>query len=235
MKHVKMLGLAALAALMAMAFVGASSAMAEATALCTSEASECVGITHVHETSVGKAKLKSSLPTIECNVLYLGDTENPSSNPLIIKGTFTYSSCNNFCSVKEENGPTKLKVLKTGEELASVTGEGLVHVSCPFINCNYIGTGLEGDAKGALKSTKENPNGEVTLTEQNTEKESGSCPEEAFLTITTTPLKPTYIVPASQRKFLCVDDKTNKGNFKDPYCLEEVTAGTGLYKIEAMS
>ena len=193
MKPIKMFGLAALAALMAMAFVGASSAMAEHTSLCATESELCASpITHVHETSVGKGVLKSKLPTIECNVLFLGDAlESGLGNPLVIHGQFTYSSCNNFCTVKEETANATIEVLKSGSELASVTGEGLVNVKCPFINCNYIGTGLEGHALGPLTSSQ--ANGSVVLTEQNTEKESGSCPEEAFLTLTTTPLSKTYI------------------------------------------
>src|SRR5580765_5795403 len=229
MKPIKMLGLAALAALMAMAFVGAGSAMAEPTKLCSNDAEECTEITHVHETSVGKGKLKSSLPTIECTVLYLGDVVEGTFAPLIIKGNFTYSSCNNFCSVKEENGPSEIEVLKTASELTAVTGKGLVHVSCPFINCNYVGTGLEGDGKGALKSTQ--ANGEVTLTEQNTEKESGSCPEEAFLTLTTTPLVKTYI---GHYKMVCI--KVAKGGlYKSPgtsgECAEHDKERGGEYEL----
>jgi hypothetical protein len=189
-KPIKMFGLAALAALMAMAFVGASSAMAESTTLCTGEGTGC-GVTHVHEVSVGKGKLKSSLPTIECNVLFLGDALSGLAAPLVIHGQFTYTNCNNFCKVKEETANATIEVLKTASELGSVVGEGLVNVNCPFINCNYVGTGLEGHALGPLTSSQ--ANGSVVLTEQNTEKESGSCPEEAFLTLTTTPLSATYI------------------------------------------
>jgi hypothetical protein len=207
----KLFALAVLVASTAMASGVTSSAMAESTALCkVDEESPCQKenqVTHVHETSVGKAVLKSSLPTIECNVLFLGDTGSsyieikgvrvvylePLTNPLFIVGNFSYSSCNNFCSVKEESTfLTELKVLKVGAELDALTGKALVHVSCPFINCNYIGTGLEGHGLGPLTS-KSGANGSVVLTEQNTEKESGSCPEEAFLTITTTPLSATYI------------------------------------------
>ena len=187
-----MFSLVTLAALMAMAFLGASSAMAESTSLCSNDSkSSCTEITHVHETSVGKGKLKSSLPTIECTVLFLGDTVEGSSTPLVIEGNFTYTSCNNFCSVKEESPNATIEVLKTASELAAVTGEGLVHVSCPFINCNYVGEGLEGHGLGALTSSS--ANGNVVITEQNIEAESGSCPEEAFLTLTTTPLSATYI------------------------------------------
>ena len=92
MKAIKMIGLAALAALTAMAFVGASSAMAESTTLCSADGSGC-GITHVHETSVGKAKLLTSFGTTECNVLFLGDARAALASPLVIDGTFTYTNC----------------------------------------------------------------------------------------------------------------------------------------------
>src|SRR6185436_18150219 len=69
MKPIKMLGLTALAALMAMAFIGASSAMAEDTVLCSTDpATSCTEVTHVHETSVTKAKLLTSFLTVECDV-----------------------------------------------------------------------------------------------------------------------------------------------------------------------
>jgi hypothetical protein len=195
-KQIKMFGLAALAALMAMAFVGASSAMATgSTALCATEASPCASpITTIHETSVGKAKLLSTLPTIECNVLFSGTAANGGlGQPLVINGVFKYSSCNNFCTVEEVKGTeAKIEVLKTATELASVNGEGEVHVTCPFINCVYNGEGLEGDARGPLNSPA-SANGSVVISGQETNKVSGSCPEAAFLDITTTPLSATYI------------------------------------------
>jgi hypothetical protein len=96
---------------MAMAFVGASAAIAEPTVLCSKEAKEaqCTEVTHVHETSIGKAILKSSLMTVECTALFLGDTVEGSAAPLIIKGAYTYSSCSNSCTVKEEKARPKSK------------------------------------------------------------------------------------------------------------------------------
>src|SRR5262249_4119350 len=110
-KPIKMLGLAALAALLAMAFVGASSAMAESTALCSAdietEEEESAGsikneceVTHVHETSVGKGKLLSSSLNVECDVLFLGEVVATGS-PLRIEGNFTYSNCNAGCTATE--------------------------------------------------------------------------------------------------------------------------------------
>jgi hypothetical protein len=74
MKPIKMFSLTALAALMAMAFLGASLAMAEPTTLCSEDITECEPITHVHEESVGHALILSSFTTVECEVLFLGDT-----------------------------------------------------------------------------------------------------------------------------------------------------------------
>ncbi len=201
MKQIKMFGLAALAALMAMAFVGASSAMAEPTVLCSADESECEATTHVHESTLEgkKAVLKTSILTVECDVLFLGDTVEGTAAPLVISGTFTYTNCGG-CAATEENGPAEVKVLKEGHETGSVVGEGLVHVECSGLNCRYNGVGLKGTAKGPLLSTE--TNGEVTLTKQSTNKESGLfCPSTSELTITTTPLDPTYL-----KKMECISD-----------------------------
>ncbi len=201
MKPIKTLGLAALAALAAMAFAGAGagSAMAESTALCpedkTDSGHECTGgaVTHVHEATLSgkKAVLKTSILTVECDVLFLGDALSEEGAPLAIHGSFTYTNCGS-CTVAEENGPAEIRVLREGHETASVTGEGLVHVTCSGLNCRYNGVGLKGTAKGPLLATE--TNGEVSLTEQSTNKESGLfCPSTSKLTITTTPLSATYI------------------------------------------
>lgn len=197
MKPIKIFGLVALAALMAMAFVGVNSAAAaESTALCGLFESPCENsiVTHVHETSVGKGKLLTSSGTIECDVLFLGDAESGLvlEGPVTIKGTFTYSTCTSGCTVTEENGPSVLKVQREGTEQGSVVGVGLVHSACSFLNCRYVGTGLKGTAKGPKLSTQ--PNGEVTLKEQTTTKESGTfCPTTSKLDLTTTPLSATYL------------------------------------------
>jgi hypothetical protein len=178
---------------MAMAFVGASSAMAEGnTSLCTVDGATCASpITHVHEESIGHALLKSSFATVECEVLFLGDALNSGlGNPLIIHGTFTYT-CLNGCTATEQNGPAEIKVLRLGTELGDVTGEGLVHVECG-LDCTYNGVGLKGHAKGALIAT--NKLGEVSIVAATTNKESGLfCPTTSKLTITTAPLSATYI------------------------------------------
>jgi hypothetical protein len=201
-KPIKMLGLAALGALLAMAFVGVSSAMAGTTKLCSTdvetlaEENSCGAVTHVHETTLSgeanQATLLSSVINVKCDVLFLGDTLGEGA-PLVIHGEFTYTNCNKgSCTVTEESLDSLIEVLRTSHETASVTGEGEVNVHCGFfINCTYNGEGLEGSGKGPLLSSE--TNGEVTLTGQETSRVSGFCPESAFLDIKTTPLSATYL------------------------------------------
>jgi hypothetical protein len=197
-KAIKMIGLAPLTALTAMAFVGASSAMAESTTLCSADGSGC-GLTHVHETSVTKAQLLTSFGTTKCDVLFLGDALSGLANPLVIHGTFTYENCTlggSSCTWTEENGPAEIKVLKEGHETAKVTYEYLVHQVCgKSIDCSYIGVGLASTAKGPLLSAQTPDNGEVSLSEQSLTKETGGflCPKTSKLDITTTPLSATYV------------------------------------------
>jgi hypothetical protein len=232
-KPIKMLGLAALAALMAMAFVGASSAMAESTELCGSDpgtgSTEACGkggaqeaVTHVHETTLSGApeSLLSSNVEILCDVLFLGDTVGSTSNPVEILGNFTYSNCmtasNGSCTITEVSSDFKLNVLKLGHELADVSPVGVggqLNLHCGFlINCTYDGEGLTAHALGPLLSGTET-NGQTRIEEQTTHRVSGVCPETAKLDLLTTPLEATYL--------------TNKGALH--YCVEYSRANTGFY------
>jgi hypothetical protein len=194
-----MLGLAALAALMAMTFVGASSAMAEQTALCSVDENPCAAdnqLGAVHEVSVGKATLLSSAINVECEVLFSGTIGTKLASPLVIIGNLAYISCNSGCVLVEESKHSTINVLREGHETAKVTGEGLVHLSCSgFIDCSYNDIGLVGTAKGPLLSAQAPDNGEVSLQGQKTTKETGGflCPKEAKLDIVTSPLIATYI------------------------------------------
>jgi RHS repeat-associated protein len=192
-----------LAGLLAIALLGASAAMAEKTALCSVDENPCKAIhaiTHVHETSVGKAKLLTILGNVECDALFLGDTVTGTEAPLLIEGNLTYTNCKlggSGCTATEENGPAEIKVLKEGHEKAKVTGEYLVHVKCgSSLDCSYTAVGLAGTAKGPLLSAQTPDNGEVTISEQSLTKEVGGflCPKTTKLDITTTPLIATYIV-----------------------------------------
>jgi hypothetical protein len=112
-KPIKMFGLATLAALMAMAFVGAGSAMAEETQLCkvdpgTGAKEACPNgeaTTAVHEVSVTKAKLVTSILTVECDVLLESLSVGALARPQIVLGHFTFTNCGS-CEVSEKAGTT---------------------------------------------------------------------------------------------------------------------------------
>jgi hypothetical protein len=219
MKAIKMFSLAALTALLAMAFVGASSAMAESTGLCGHDGARCEAIHHVHYTSVGKAKLLTSIGTTECNVLLLGDVL-AASDPLKIHHTITYTNCEllgGACTATEENGPAEIEILKEGHEKAKVTYTYLFHLVCgASIDCSYTGTGLVGTATGPLLSTQKN--GDVTISGQKTAKEVGGflCPKEAKLDITLTPLWPVYF--RSGVLGYCVETEHSTGLYTNNTC-----------------
>jgi hypothetical protein len=235
---IKMFGLAALAALMAMALAGASSAMAESTTLCTANGSGC-GVTHVHETTLSgsshKAKLLGGLITVACDVLFLGDALAAEASPLVIHGNFTYTNCGS-CTVAElKGGVAKIEVLKEGHETAKVTGEAVVFVDCggESLECEYDGVGLESTAKGPLLSTE--TNGESKITNQIVHKHAGGgalCPEESKLDITMTPLSAIYISngppPTPSKTALCATDEATST------CLQENKPSTVDFKDSAV-
>ena len=189
-----MLGFVALTVLMVMAFVGVTSAMAGNTQLCKTETVPCSSAaTSAHQWSVGKGVLESELPTIECNVSFFSTSVGALGAPQVVEGWFTYSTCNNFCSVKEENGPAELKILRTGTELAAVTYEFLVRVKCPFINCSFNGAGLEGHLLGALSAANSRGEYTILLGELNAEFGGEMCPAFTFLRVTTETTSTTYV------------------------------------------
>jgi len=235
-KPLKTLSLAALAALMAMAFIGASSAMAEQTGLCRTDGESCEAVTHVHETSVTDALLLNSVGNVKCAVLFLSTSVGTAAAPLVIKGNFTYSGCfrkkifggEEACTVTEKNGPVEIKVLKTSHETGEVTGKGEVEVKCgTVIECVYNGEGLKGTAKGPLLSTQ--ANGEVTLSEQTTHVVSGAfCPETAKLDITTTPLSATYLKSGLH---YCVEYPVAGGLYLDSTCTTKDATRAGKFAL----
>jgi len=203
-----MFGLAAIAAVAAMAFVGATSASAEPTTLCTVDtenlecpANQASSVTFV--STKANSQLLNSTLNVSCTSTFNGEAEyveeekegkkvkvyTTLGSPLVLLGKFTYTNCTTFCNVKEENGPATIEILKTAAELALVTGEGLVNVNCfGFFNCSYIGKGLEGHGLGGLETTVKHESGEVLLrahvsfVKAPVENETGgSCPSGATL------------------------------------------------------
>jgi hypothetical protein len=189
-----MFGLAVVAAIAAMAFVGASSAMAENTAICDEDpaggALACPSghlVQHVHYVASG-AKLLNALHEVVCDALFLGDVLSPFLGaPLHIEGNFTYSNCSTGCEAKQVSSTILIEVLKTAPELANVTGKGEVLVNCvsiigkTLIHCIYNGKNLTGHALGGLTTTAAEK-GHVTFTNAVVEKVSGIlCPNTAEL------------------------------------------------------
>jgi len=218
--------LAALAATAATMLTGPTVAVAEQTRLCSNDSESCTPATHVHETSVGKGELLAGSIIVKCDVLFLSTSVGSEAAPLVIEGNFTYTNCGS-CTATEENGPSIIEVLKEGHETAKVTGEGLVHVNCSGLNCRYNGEGLAGIGKGPLLSTQ--ANGEVSIQEAETAKESGLfCPTVSKLDLTVTPLEKIYLtstgsfLPESppDKTALCTTDEAGST------CLEEHKPGS---------
>jgi hypothetical protein len=208
-KSIKLIGFAALAALMAMAFVGASSAMAENTALCKADEEPCLTgnqISHVHDATLAGAfaTLLSSAGNITCSALFLGDVLSTLSAPIVIHGHFTYGGTEacvrhkifggtESCTVIEVSTDWLISVLRLGHETADVTGNGEFNMHCgSIINCTYDGENLLGTAKGPLLAST--LFGEVTVSEKTLHSTGGAfCPETGKLDIRMTPLEHTYI------------------------------------------
>ena len=219
MKLIKIFGLAAVAALMAMAFVGASSAMAEDTALCKEDTALLDGsgnyvttdacpagklVTHVHEETLTghKAKLLDANGNVlvECDVLFLGDvvSTNNLGNPLVIlgevasEGGFTYANCGG-CTVEQESAHATIEVLREGHEKAYVKFIIELHQNCVGINCYYNGIGLASEGLGPLLNTEET-NGGVKIENKTVNKVKGLfCPATSKLDLLTTPLEKVYL------------------------------------------
>jgi hypothetical protein len=208
MKLLKIFGLLALVALMAMAFVGAGSAMANgSTALCvdmpTSHDDFLTGdkdgvcndtISHVHKGTLtgAKAKVLSSALNVECDSLLLADVLGLGNPQVLHNVKLTYTNCNSGCVVTQE-GTGLATVLRLSHETADFNLSIQLHEECgAFIDCKYSGEGLLGTTIGPLLSSHEN--GELTISEQVMNKVGGAfCPSTAKLDITTTPLTRTYL------------------------------------------
>jgi len=188
MNHLKILVLAALV-VSAAAIAGVSPAMAESTAFCASDPGtgpeevcpEGKLLSHVHGTTVEElpAVILTTVYNIQCSALYLADTVEELASPLVLEGKFSYSNCSNECSVKEENGPSKIKALKLGHDKADAELEMLLTIACTGINCRYVAEWMKGLFKGALLPFTGKEGG---FSEAKWNKEGGLlCPSNASL------------------------------------------------------
>ena len=154
------------------------------TAVCAAEpvteegVERCSAVYQLELASIEKAKFLSNITTVECDVSFLGTESN--SESVVFTGKFTYSNCGS-CEVIEENGPSALEVSWTSYEEATVTGKGLLKISCgEKLSCSFSATGMEATAVGALSAA--NKTGEMSFVKQKLAPESGGlCPEEASI------------------------------------------------------
>jgi hypothetical protein len=189
MRLIKLVPIAAIITVAALALFGASSAMASDTALCTTDSagSTCPPgqlTSHVHLTVIIRIILLNSIQNVQCGALFLGDVQNPTllGSPLEIAGNLTYTNCTTGCEAKQISAETTVKVLQTAPELSEVKGEGEVLVNCSLIlHCVYNGNGLTGHGLGGL-TTNAAEKGHTTFSGAALEKVSGLlCPSSASL------------------------------------------------------
>jgi len=170
-KLIKMFGLTAVAAVVAMAFVGASSAMATNTVLCTVNEDPCLEknwAKSIHMVTTAKPKLLSSIGTIECASSLGEGTLGKLGLPQVATLTaLTWAApCalgKTACTVTTESLGT-MNILKTGANVGTADPEGTtIHVECgALINCKYTGkpgatlsvTGAGGGSNGILEANK---------------------------------------------------------------------------------
>jgi hypothetical protein len=199
---IKRLGLATLTALTAMAFAGAGTAMAESTALCdedpgTGQFEVCpVGhlVTQLHEVNLSgsKEKMLFGIITVECDVLFQGTATEELRTPQRFSGAYTYSNCNNGCTVEEVSSPSFIEILKEGYEKDKITILFEVRVNCGAMDCLYGGL-LKGKGGGPLFTLE--ANGEIAVEEERIVRTGGGmlCQASAFLDLRTTPLTKRYV------------------------------------------
>lgn len=232
----------------ALAAIGASTAMAKSTALCSVDQDPCLESHRV--TSIDfldpAVELLASTGNIKCEVLVSGEVLAAGA-PQVIHGKLTYSNCKmgeTSCEVKELSSGGLLSVLETAEELAEVTGSAFqVLFKCNlFIHCVYNMEGLNGHLLGALKATS----GHITFTKQSLTKVSGLfCPSKANLDALFESLGAVYLAskyeadPASSTALCTVDSSpcfagnlVRSVHFVDPAI--ELLTTLGNVKCEAL-
>lgn len=183
MKHVKMLGLAAIAAAALMAFVGASTA--SATVLCkngttTTTCSEPYGEVTIEAEQSKAIKLDTTFKTVECKKSTLKGPASAGSSTTTVSGpveSLTWGECN--CTVTTLKGGTLEVHSIAGTDNGTLTSNGAeVTVSCSTIfgnvHCIYV---TENDDMGTLVGGA-NASFENTVSVRRLST-SGLCSEEA--------------------------------------------------------
>jgi hypothetical protein len=166
MKHLKMLGLAAVAAMALMSLFGVGSASAANTTLCSTNTNPCTGTTYgvgttIHATLAkehegGIAKLVAGFATVECTTSTVhGKIEDFSATgtPTGKISTLNFETCENGCVVKVlANG--SLEITTDTEGVANGNGRLIgrntsATITCAGVSCNF-GTAATGTALGTV-------------------------------------------------------------------------------------
>lgn len=155
------LNLIAVAAVVAISGLAASTAKAEiSTTICAvaEEGPELIceqqeRLRHVHLVDPEVTFLGPF--DLTCEVLFLGETGEGDAilaaapDPLAVSGELIYTNCDPECEIQDLTGTTFL-LLKIGRDLAQVTPHFEIRMVCPGVShCSYIGNGLEGHGVSA--------------------------------------------------------------------------------------
>jgi hypothetical protein len=221
MRLVKMLGFAAVVAVIAMAFIGASTASAlTRTALCKvheqlcSEANQ-VKLIHLQNTTGTVLRILNSTVNVLClSTLVDGNVLSLAQPQLIHIISFTVTGCgtdanHNNCTMTSnasEGLPWLASLLRAALNLGIITlleFEGMhptTRMKCTIfgfikIDCTWNHSGLEFEAEGA-EHRAGSGHGMLTANESPVSlvEGSGLCPEENFFDFLLEPLEDTYIV-----------------------------------------
>jgi len=188
MKLIKLSILAGIAAALAIAVVGPSSAMAESTVLCKVDESPCAEANWVKKVSFTAKGV--SFETIEseaeggynyqCEATLAAEALGLGSPQILDVTNLQFTNCNQGCTRTVTKNGT-LKVSRTGNETAEVVGEGgEIVVKCSIgTNCVFDLGGAAGQLTGPLLT---GTTAHLTYTKAALHKIGGLfCPKEVRL------------------------------------------------------
>ena len=194
MKLARLIGLMCVAAMATFALAGSSAAMAETTALCSTEEVPCKESNQIKEISYEANDLVvlTSLMDYTCDSSFTANVSELGEPQTLEVTAMNYTSCNQGCTRTVEELGT-FKVTRTGEEVGDVVGGGfVVHVVCGItINCTYTFDELIGTIQGAALTED---NGHITFQEAEFKNSKGFlCPKVAKLDALFIASKPVYV------------------------------------------
>jgi hypothetical protein len=194
MKLIKVFMLVGLLTALATALIGTSSAMAESTVLCKVDKSPCPEASWVKSVHfVAKSVVfEPEEYNYKCEALLTAEALGLGSPEVLDVTSLQYVNCNQGCTRTAIKLGT-LKVLRTGSELASVTGEGgEILVKCSNgIHCVFDLGGTAGTLSGPLLT---GGTAHLTYSKALLHKIAGFfCPSEVTLTALFEALEAFYI------------------------------------------